>query len=566
MDEFTGKSSVKLIDKGLLLGSPALVMILGFIVLPSVLLCTTAFLTRSPEGFIDDTLTMANVSRALGFDGQGAGGRNLTILLQSFAYAAPVSLCSVILGFPVAIWISARRPRMRNLAVALVMIPLCLNIVIRAYAWILLFGADSPLCTLLQTIGILDVRAGLYPSSFAVFVGMLSATLPFAILTLQSATDRIDWNLLDAAEDLYASRVRAWHHGVIKACMPALRTSFLLTFIPALGMFVVPDILGGAKSWMIGNLIQQQFGAARNWPYGSALSVLLMALIVPFMITLVRGRHDATEGAGRPRSGRFTLTITVLACIFLYLPLATIVTAGFFSSPNGISFGRPTLDWFSSALSNRDVINALLNTLQLAVISAGIATIFGTMFAFSLQRHHWPRRFRSLIEVALQLPLALPEVLLAVGIALSLGLLRQVSDVFAPGMTSMILGHVAFQTAFVTIAVRAGLITLGTNLEQAAADLYARPFETFRRVTLPLIAPSVIAGAILAFTLSLEDFAISFMTSSPDSTTLPILLYGSIRRGITPQLHAISAILIVTTALLVFAALALIPKPTIKAS
>ena len=565
MNNFREHSRVRTFGPALLLGAPALVMIFGFIVLPSLLLCTTAFTTRSPEGFIDYTFTFANVARAMGMDGDGAGVRNVMIVIQSLSYAAPVSLLAVALGFPVAIWISARSPRTRNLALALVMIPLCLNIVIRAYAWILLLGQDSPLCAVLRSAGLLDDRAALYPSGFAVLIGMLSATLPFAILTLQSATDRIDWNLFDAAEDLYASRVRAWYHGVIKGCMPAIRTAFLLTFIPALGMFVVPDILGGAKSWMIGNLIQQQFGAARNWPYGSALSLLMMALIVPCMAALLRVRHRATEGSGQRRSGTVALTFSLFSGAFLYLPLVTILTAGFFSTSNGLSFGPPTVRWFASAFSSRDVTNALLNTLQLALVSTAISTVIGTMLAFALERHRMPRHARSLIEGALQLPLALPEVLLAVGIALALGLLRNVSDLFAPGMTSMILGHVAFQTAFVTITVRAGLVTLGATLEEAAADLFANPFGVLKRVTLPLIAPSVIAGAILAFTLSLEDFAISFITSSPDSTTLPVLLYGSIRRGITPQLHAISAMLITATAVLIFAALALVPKPTIKA-
>lgn len=548
-----------------LLGLPALTMIFGFIVLPSLLLCAVAFLTRSPQGTVELVPTMESFVRAIGLAGDGAGARNLNILLQTAAYAVPVSAVSVAWAFPIALWIGARRGRARYIALAAIMIPLCLNIVIRAYSWIILLGPTSLICRMLNEIGLLQAGDALYPSGVAVFIGMLSATLPFAILTLQSATDRIDWTLLDASEDLYAARIRAWYHGVIKGCMPAIRTAFLLTLIPSLGMFVVPDILGGAKSWMIGNLIQQQFGAARNWPYGASLSLLLMIVIVPCMIALLRTDHRATEGAGRPRSGAFNPLIAASGAIFLYLPLVTIVVAACCSESNGLTLGPPTIRWFTAAFGDREVMTALVNTLKVAAFSTALATVIGTMLAFSLERFSLPRFSRGLIDGALQLPLALPEVLLAVGIALTLGLLRQVSHLFDPGMFSMTLGHIAFQTAFVTLSVRAGLVSLGTGYEQAAADLYAGPRATFRRVTLPLISPSIIAGGILAFTLSLEDFAISFMTSSPDSTTLPVLLYGAIRRGISPKLHAISAILIVSNAILVIIVLRLFRRPTISA-
>jgi spermidine/putrescine transport system permease protein len=144
-----------------------------------------------------------------------------------------------------------------------------------------------------------------------------------------------------------------------------------------------------------------------------------------------------------------------------------------------------------------------------------------------------------------------PDIIFAAALVVAFGLLRSVSTLFNPGLLTMIIGHVTFQIAFVAIVVHSRLALLGRTLDEAARDLYAARAQLLRRVTLPLLAPGIVAGAMLAFILSLEDFVISFFTAGPESTTLPIFIYSSVRRGVTPEIHALSTIVFLVTVVLV---------------
>jgi len=134
------------------------------------------------------------------------------------------------------------------------------------------------LARLARALGLLAPDAGLYPSPLAVYIGMITAFLPFVVLPLFSSVERMDWSLVEAAQDLYASRVRTFFQAIWPQTLPGLTVGIILTFIPAMGMFVIPDLLGGAKYLLVGNLIQQQFFASRDWPYGAAVSLGLMVM------------------------------------------------------------------------------------------------------------------------------------------------------------------------------------------------------------------------------------------------------------------------------------------------
>jgi spermidine/putrescine transport system permease protein len=145
------------------------------------------------------------------------------------------------------------------------------------------------------------------------------------------------------------------------------------------------------------------------------------------------------------------------------------------------------------------------------------------------------------------LPVVIPDVVMAIGLLLFYKFVRTYTGLFELGLTTMILSHVTFQVSFVAIVVRSRLLTLDPSLEEAARDLYASSWDTLRHVTLPLVLPGVLAGALLAFTLSIDDFVVSFFTSGPESTTLPILIYSTVRRGVTPEINALSTLIVLVT-------------------
>lgn len=202
----------------------------------------------------------------------------LLTLARSVGMALFTTLFCAALAFPLAFFIARQPPRLRYLWLAAVIIPFWTNLVIRTYAWQLLLSPELPLAKLAAGLGLVEAGAALYPSTFAVMVGMVSAFLPFMVLPLYASVERLDKQLIEAAQDLYASRVRVFFQAIWPQTLPGLSVGIVLTLVPAMGMFVIPDLLGGGKYLMVGNLIQQQFGSSRDWPLAAALSLSLMAL------------------------------------------------------------------------------------------------------------------------------------------------------------------------------------------------------------------------------------------------------------------------------------------------
>lgn len=268
-----------------------------FLLAPSVVLIALAFAQRGAYGQIEWTATLDNFVRLAGFGGDRWTGDYLLILWRSVWMAIVTTALSLLLSYPLAFFIASRTPRTRYLLLSLVMVPFCTNMVIRTYAWQLLLSRQLPIARLAAMLGFIDAESSLYPSAFAVYLGMVSTFLPFAILPLYTNVERLDWSIVEAAHDLYASRWRVFRHAILPQTIPGLSAAIILTFIPAMGTFVVPDLLGGANYMLVGSLIQQQFGASRNLAFGAAASFALMAMTLAVLFLLRRhGKEAAREG------------------------------------------------------------------------------------------------------------------------------------------------------------------------------------------------------------------------------------------------------------------------------
>jgi spermidine/putrescine transport system permease protein len=245
------------------------------------------------------------------------------------------------------------------------------------------------------------------------------------------------------------------------------------------------------------------------------------------------------------------LAISCLTLVFLYLPLFGVAVFSVNEARRGLVWKGFTLKWYAKLFENQWILEAAWNTLLLAVISTVIATILGTILAIAMDRFPWRSRTRSFLDMILHIPVVIPDIILAASLVVAFGLLRKLSSIFEPGLLNMIIGHVTFQIAFVALVVRSRLVSIGREMEEAARDLFATNWYLFRRVMLPLLMPGIIAGAMLAFTLSLDDFVISFFMAGPDSQTLPLFIYAAVRRGVTPQIHALSTLVMLATVVLV---------------
>jgi putrescine transport system permease protein len=234
----------------------------------------------------------------------------------------------------------------------------------------------------------------------------------------------------------------------------------------------------------------------------------------------------------------FNVTSVTLGFAFLYLPIVLLVIYSFNASRLVTVWGGFSTQWYGALLHNRELLDAAWVTLRVALITASAATFLGTLAAIALVRFGGFRG-RTLFSGMIYAPLVMPEVILGLSL-----LLTFVAVGFARGFWTIVLAHVTFTMCFVAVVVQSRLVTFDRSLEEAALDLGANPLTAFLRVTLPLIAPAVLAGWMLAFTLSLDDLVIASFVSGPGATTLPMKIYSQVRLGVTPEINAASTILI----------------------
>ena len=241
--------------------------------------------------------------------------------------------------------------------------------------------------------------------------------------------------------------------------------------------------------------------------------------------------------------------IIVLTFIFLYAPIIVLVIYSFNKSKMNVIWTGFTLDWYKRLFENTDLLEAFRNTLLIAGISTITSTIIGTISALGLYKYNFP--LKKLVNRLIYIPIVIPEIVLGISL-LSVFTMANLKL----GLVSIIISHIAFSIPFVITSVRSTLNLLPKEYEEAAIDLGANKFNVFTKVTLPLIMPGVVSGGLLALTLSMDDVVISYFTAGPGSNTLPLQIYSIIKTGITPDVNALSTlILLVTIIVLTLAAI-----------
>ena len=263
-----------------MLSTPAMLWLFVLFVVPLGLIIGVSFFTNSALGEIERPLTFENYQRFFGFGSFGWDALYPYIIARSLMLAALTMLLCVALGLPLAFWISSLPPRWKTFALTLVVIPLWCNLLVRTYAWQLLLAPEGWITKVALQLGLISAGQSLYPNTFAVCIGMICDYLPFLVLPLYASVEKIDWTLAEAARDLGASGVNVFRHAVLPQIVPGMAAGITLVFVPATGQFVIPDLLGGAKTMLLGNVIQQQFGSSRDWPFGSAMATAAMLIVL----------------------------------------------------------------------------------------------------------------------------------------------------------------------------------------------------------------------------------------------------------------------------------------------
>jgi spermidine/putrescine transport system permease protein len=258
--------------RGFLIGLPSLAYLVVFFAIPLVIVVIYSFATRSRTG--RTLLTDWN----LGSYERLFDPLVLTITARSLGFAVITTVISLAIGYPFAYYIATRSARVRGLLLVLVMIPFWSNFLIRTYAWRVILGSDGPFVRILEAFGLPEPRLLFTP--FAVVLGLVYGYLPFMILPLYAAIERLDFSLVEAARDLYASGWEAFRRVTWPLSRPGVIAGSILVFIPSFGAYVTPEILGGGRTTMLGSYVVRQFLSARDWPFGSALSVAILAVML----------------------------------------------------------------------------------------------------------------------------------------------------------------------------------------------------------------------------------------------------------------------------------------------
>ena len=278
-----------MMKNGKLLVAPALLWLSIIFVIPLLIVVAVSFAGRTPYGQVIFSFTFANYLRFL-------EPLYLKIFADTLGVAIVTTIATILMGYPLAYTIAQLPKKWQQPGLILVMIPFWINFLIRSYAWVIILRSQGVVNTLLLKLGLIDQPLQMLYNDMAVMLGMVYALLPFMVLPIYVSIEQLDTRLLEAASDLGAKPLTAFRKITLPLTMPGIAAGTILVFISSLGMFVVPDVMGGAKSALIGNLIQNQFLSARDWPFGSALSIVLALLSLVLIILYYRALQSQEGG------------------------------------------------------------------------------------------------------------------------------------------------------------------------------------------------------------------------------------------------------------------------------
>ena len=531
---------------------PGLVWLLVFFVVPMYFMGVISLESGSLEDGFQFTWQFSNFS-----DGISDYREQF---VRSFAYGGAATALALVIAYPLAYAIAFRAGRFKYVLLFAVIAPFFTTYLIRTLAWQTILFDESPVVDFLGSLGLLGSSDRVLDTPASVIAGLTYNFLPFMILPIYAGLERLDRRLIEAAKDLYASSAAAFWRVTLPLSAPGIVAGVLLTFIPAVGDYVNAFFLGGPNQAMIGNAIQGQYLQLADYPTASALSFILMALLLAVVLVYFRfagagalmgDDEPAATGAGAPQGARepgargpigwlrrnAVVIYAALAVAYMLIPIAVIAVFSF-NDPQGnfnLSWEGFTLDYWKDPFAQAELTDALVTSLELAALSTVIATAVGTLMALALvRRRFFGRRAANLLIVV---PMATPEVV--IGAAL-LSMFVYVG--VARGFETLLVAHVMFSISFVVIVVRSRLIGFDRSVEDAAADLGAGPVATFRTVTLPLLAPAIVAAALLAFMLSIDDFVISNFNSGT-TVTFPLYIFGAAQRGIPVEVNVLATML-----------------------
>ncbi|WP_353024006.1 ABC transporter permease subunit [Mesorhizobium sp. M0998] len=511
------------------------------------------------------------------FLGQSA---NVRVLFQTVEISAVATIICLVLGYPTAYLIVAASKRMRMALLVLVIIPYLTSFLARTYAWIVILGDNGLINNGLLHFGLISSPLELIFNRMAVYIGMVHIMLPMMILPLVSVMIGIDKSLSSAARSMGARPFTAFWRVFFPLSLPGVRSGSLLVFVICLGFYITPAALGGLGDAMLSTFIAAQVQTSFDVASIATSSFLLLAIAVVVLSIVGLDLSGSQSRAGRqPRKPRLSrlpsfaslkghlseLSIpyrakrwtahlyeargssrwseiagpafAVLVLAFLLFPEVVVIIMSFSSGaflefpPSSLS-----LQWYRSFVGDPAWYGAARTSIQIGIAVAILSTILGTLAAYGLSRAG--PQLRRILTMVILTPITIPVIV--VGVATYLGLI----NIGLIGcLTGMILAHSIGAMGYVVVIVSATLANFDRRLAQAAQSMRAGPLQTFRRITLPLIRPGIIGGAVFAFLHSFDEVVITSLVSGFSIYTLPLKMWENIRNEADPTVAAVASLL-----------------------
>lgn len=468
---------------------------------------------------------------------------------------------SAVLGLPMALWLASLPARWQPLGVALVLIPLLTNVVVRSIGLILFLASNGPLASV-TGIDILFTRS-------AVIIALTQVFMPFLVMALFDALSTRDGRIDEAAASLGATPTDRFWLITLPMALPALRAGVTIVFLLAATAYVSATLIGGGKVWVIGRLVYEEALLIQNYPLASAVAIVLLVACLGVTWAINAAVARLTPWLQSPerrklRSGGFGPTLPavlrqamhavatpvrlllIAVCMMLLVgPLVFVALNSVNDVPQATAAAWQgfTLKWYVQIFSEgSNYIDAAILSAQLAGISALCAVLIALPAAFALVRRR--SRVVATTGTVYLLPLALP------GIALALGVLRLLQWFYViPPFLGLVIVHVVLVAPFTLVMLRAAVENLDIRLEEAAASLGATPRRAFVHVVIPTLAPALFASGVIAFLVSFGEVTVTAFLTTARMLTLPVRIYADVQFDVEPTVNVISVLTIVMTVL-----------------
>jgi spermidine/putrescine transport system permease protein len=524
--------------------------------LPIFTLVVYSFWTQNYV-YIDETFTLKNYQT---FFDKWIYGK---LLLRSIRMSATVTLVSVLMAYPVAYFLAFKVKKNIMTWLILINLPLWISYLLRVLAWKIMLGNNGVINSTLLDLGFIQgpLEFLLY-SRFSVVLTLVHGWAAFAILPIYLSLSKIDHSLLETAADLGEGPFRTFLRVTLPLSMPGVIAASVIEFIPVVGDYITPMMVGGPKGMMFGQIIAAQFGEANNWPLGAALTLIMMITITAIASTFVwvtqRGtvRKREMEVVRAPKdevvtSGRRFSPLLIYVIFYLMLLYIPSLMLPIFSFNDSIQMSLPlkgfTFDWYLQIPTRPGLLEALGNSFKLAIPVAIISTTLATLTAKAMTRYRMPGRGLALGFILL--PMVMPGIILAFGLlVLALAVDVQLS------LWTIGVAHVVMTMPFLTLVMISRLEGLGKSLEESAQDLGENAWMTFWRITFPLILPGVGACLILSFISSFDEFIYALFLGG-NHVTLPVFMWSQVRFPQTlPTILALGSCIFMGSATLILTA------------